>query len=185
MPTPVKSTRWAVAVALGLVSSVVFAVAVHVLAQSRAQGAAVPVYKIDPFWPKPLPNKWIIQGVPTMVTDKDDHIWVLHRPRDIAPDESGAASTPPRTDCCVAARAVLEFDTAGNLLKAWGGPGHHPDWPAAGIERPGAAAEHAIVVDRDGNVWISGNAEALARLGARPGQNHRTRAWVLAQRAFS
>ena len=49
-----------------------------------AYGQDLPNYKVDPFWPKnPLPNKWIIQGVPTMVTDKDDHIWVLNRPRDI------------------------------------------------------------------------------------------------------
>src|SRR5262249_55208359 len=54
-------------------------------AQSRAQSGAVPIYKVDPFWPKPLPNRWIMQGVPTMVTDKDDHIWVLNRPRDINP----------------------------------------------------------------------------------------------------
>ena len=79
-----------------------------------------PTYKVDPFWPKqPLPNKWLMQGVPTMVTDKDDHIWVLNRPRDIMPDESGAATVPPRTDCCIAAPAVLEFDTEGNLLRAW------------------------------------------------------------------
>ena len=78
-----------------------------------------------------------------MVTDKDDHIWkVYNRPRDINPDESrGAATTPPRTDCCIAAPAVLEFDTAGNLIKGWGGPGYVPDWPAEGIERPGAGAE--------------------------------------------
>src|SRR5438094_5661607 len=63
-----------------------------------------PAYKVEPFWPKhPLPSKWIMQGVPTTVTDKDDHIWVLNRPRDINPDESGAAINPPRTDCCIAA----------------------------------------------------------------------------------
>jgi len=117
----------------------------------------MPVYKVDPFWPKPLPNKYLMQGVPTMVTDKDDHIWVLNRPRDINPDESGAASTPPRTDCCVAAPAVLEFDTAGNLLRSWGAPGYNPGWPAPGIARPGAAAEHNIIVDRQGNVWIGGS----------------------------
>src|SRR5258706_15521257 len=82
----------------------------------------MPVYKVDPFWPKPLPNHWIMQGVPTMVTDKDDHIWVLNRPRDINPDESGASTNPPRTDCCAAAPAVLEFDVDGNLLTSWGGP---------------------------------------------------------------
>ena len=53
-----------------------------------------PVYKVDPFWPKPLPNKWIMQGVPDLVVDKDDHIWVINRPRDIMPDESGAATRP-------------------------------------------------------------------------------------------
>jgi hypothetical protein len=121
------------------------------------RGAAMPVYKVDPFWPKPLPNKYLMQGVPTMVTDKDDHIWVLNRPRDINPDESGAASTPPRTDCCVAAPAVLEFDTAGNLLRSWGAPGYNPGWAAPGIARPGAAAEHNIIVDRQSNVWIGGS----------------------------
>jgi len=122
-----------------------------------ARGQAVPVYKVDPFWPKPLPNKYLIQGVPVLVTDKDDHIWVFNRPRDINPDESGASTTPPRTDCCVAAPAVLEFDTEGNLLKSWGGPGYVPGWAAEGIERPGAAAEHNIQVDREGNVWLGGN----------------------------
>ena len=83
----------------------------------------VPVYKVDPFWPKPLPHHWLMQGVPVMVVDKDDHIWVMNRPRDVNPDEIGAASTPPRTDCCVAAPAVLEFDTEGNLLQGLGRPG--------------------------------------------------------------
>src|ERR1700722_12440787 len=87
------------AVAIGLSSFLAFVVCLP----ARAQ--APPIYKVDPFWPKPLPNKWIIQGVPVMVTDKDDHIWVISRPRDINPDESGAATTPPRTDCCIAAPA--------------------------------------------------------------------------------
>jgi len=122
------------------------------------QDKDVPNYKVDPFWPKmPLPNKYLIQGVPTMVTDKDDHIWVLNRPRDVNPDEIGASTHPPRTDCCVAAPAVLEFDTQGNLLRSWGGPGYTDGWPAKGVARPGAAAEHNIMVDREGNVWISGS----------------------------
>jgi hypothetical protein len=108
---------------------------------------AAPVYKVDPFWPKPLPNKWIMQGVPVLVVDKDDHIWAISRPRDIKPDESGASTTPPRTDCCVAAPAVLEFDTEGNLIKGWGGPGYVPGWPSP--------SEHALLVDKQGNVWLS------------------------------
>src|SRR5690348_5464711 len=79
------------------------------------------------------------------------HIWVLNRPRDIMPDESG-----PRTDCCIAAPAVVELDADGNVLRAWGGLGHDSDWPRRGIAWPGPAAEHNIVIDREGNVWISG-----------------------------
>lgn len=147
--TKVKAAVIALAIGVGCILFVAFA---------RAKsGPAMPIYKVDPFWPKPLPNKWIIQGVPDLVVDKDDHIWVMNRPRDIMPDESGAATDPPRTDCCKAAPAVLEFDTEGNLIKGWGGPGYVPDWPAPGIERPGPAAEHGILVDRQGNVWMSGN----------------------------
>lgn len=147
--TKVKAAVIALAIGVGCILFVAFA---------RAKsGPATPIYKVDPFWPKPLPNKWIIQGVPDLVVDKDDHIWVMNRPRDIMPDESGAATDPPRTDCCKAAPSVLEFDTEGNLIKGWGGPGYVPDWPAPGIERPGPAAEHGILVDRQGNVWMSGN----------------------------
>ena len=130
----------------------------------QAQKGTEPVYKIDPFWPKmPLPNKWIIQGVPTMVTDKDDHIWVLNRPRDINPDEAGAATNPPRTDCCIAAPAVLEFDTAGNLLKSWGGPGYTEGWPAQGYRAPGRGrrAQHH-----------GGPRRQRVDLGQQPGRQH-------------
>src|SRR6266699_169469 len=96
------------------------------IAAGSARAQEAPKYKVDPFWPKPLPHHWLMQGVPVMVVDKDDHIWVMNRPRDVNPDEIGAASTPPRTDCCVAAPAVLEFDTEGNLLQGWGGPGYVP-----------------------------------------------------------
>lgn len=127
-----------------------------VFAASLALAQAPPVYKIDPSWPKPLPNKWMMQGVPTMVVDRNDHIWVISRPRDITPDENGAAKTPPRNDCCVAAPAILEFDSDGNLIKGWGAPGYVAGWPAPGVEHPGPQSEHAIVVDGSGNVWLSG-----------------------------
>ena len=46
------------------------------------------------------------------------------------------------------APAVLEFDQAGNVLQAWGGPGWVPDWPYE---------EHSVYVDRENNVWLGGN----------------------------
>jgi len=47
---------------------------------------------------------WIIRGVTVMVTDRNDHIWVISRPRVINPDESGAATNQPRTS---SARSLL------------------------------------------------------------------------------
>jgi DNA-binding beta-propeller fold protein YncE len=111
---------------------------------SRAQ--APPMYRVDPFWPKPLPHKWIMQQVPTLAVGPDDHVWVFNRSRQIRPDENGASTNPPRTDCCIAGPAVLEFDPAGNLIQGWGGPGYVANWPV----------EQTINVDRESNVWISG-----------------------------
>jgi DNA-binding beta-propeller fold protein YncE len=113
-------------------------------ALSRAQTA--PAYRVDPFWPKPLPHKWIMQQVPTLAVGPDDHVWVFNRSRQIRPDENGASTNPPRTECCIAGPAVLEFDPAGNLIQGWGGPGYVANWPV----------EQTINVDRDSNVWISG-----------------------------
>ena len=63
--------------------------------------------------------------------------------------EMGAATDPKTAqECCIPAPPVLEFDQAGNLLNAWGGPGKGYQWPES---------NHGITVDYKGNVWIGGN----------------------------
>jgi DNA-binding beta-propeller fold protein YncE len=115
---------------------------------ARAQ-APPPVYKVDPFWPKELPNNWIVGQIGGMSVDGKNHIWVLQRPNSNTPDEIGADSSSPRKAmCCIPAPPVLEFDTDGNLLRSWGGPGVGYDWPDL---------EHGIFVDREDNVWIDGS----------------------------
>ena len=53
-----------------------------------AQAAsAVPQFQVDPFWPKPLPNNWILGQVSGIATDKYDRIWVVHRPGSLTPRE--------------------------------------------------------------------------------------------------
>jgi DNA-binding beta-propeller fold protein YncE len=108
-----------------------------------------PKYQVDSSWPQELPNNWIIGQIGGLAVDRDDHIWVLQRPASDTVDEIGASLTPPRSLCCIAAPPVLEFDTQGNLLRSWGGPGQGFDWPKS---------EHGICVDDDGNVWITGSA---------------------------
>ena len=61
----------------------------------RAQDA--PAYKVDPSWPKQLPNNWIIGQVGGLTVDRENHIWVLQRPGSDTVDELGAAQNPPRS----------------------------------------------------------------------------------------
>ena len=116
--------------------------------QSPVYADGVPEFKVDPFWPKPLPENWILGQVSGIAVDKDDRIWIVHRPGTLVDDEKGALANPPATKCCKPAPPVLQFDAQGNLLKSWGGKGAGYDWPES---------EHGIHVDRQGNVWLAGN----------------------------
>jgi len=116
---------------------------------ARASSAAdVPEYRVDPYWPKPLPNQWILGQIGGIATDRHDHVWVYQRPRTLTDDERGAAVDPPTSKCCKPAPPVLEFDAQGNLLQAWGGEGTGYDWPRS---------EHGIFVDANDHVWLAGN----------------------------
>ena len=117
------------------------------LSSSYAESLA---FKVDASWPKPLPNNWILGQVGGMAVDAQDNIWVFQRPRSLTEDEKGAALTPPRSKCCVPAPSVLVFNQAGDVVKAWGGPGENLgyDWPAV---------EHGILVDNKGFVWLTGS----------------------------
>src|SRR4029079_96414 len=110
---------------------------------------AAPAFQVDPLWPKPLPNHWLLGSVTGVAVDAQDHIWVVHRGYDsmTSRTEIGAATTPKTADaCCVPAPPVLEFDAAGTLISHWGGPGDKYEWPVS----PGG-----IAVDAKGSVWIT------------------------------
>jgi len=114
-----------------------------------AHAGEIPTFAVEAAWPKPLPNNWIIGQVGGITADSKGHIWVFHRPRSLTDDEKGASLTPPRSKCCISAPPVLEFDTDGNLLRSWGGPGEGYEW---------VGREHGIEVDT-GFVWLTGNAD--------------------------
>lgn len=116
---------------------------------AQAQGKQAPMFEVDPFWPKPLPNQWILGSTIGIGVDSRDHIYIIHR-RDTFNErtEIGAATDPVKADCCIPAPNVLEFDPAGNLVGSWGGPGDGYTWPAS---------NHGITIDHKDNVWIGGN----------------------------
>ena len=116
---------------------------------AEAQAVVAPAFEVDPFWPKPLPNHWLMGSVVGVGVDSRDHVFVVHRQASLNPrTEVGAAQDPPTGECCVPAPPILEFDPEGNLVNAWGGPGDGYTWPAS---------NHGLTLDPMDNVWIGGN----------------------------
>ena len=137
-------------------------------AEAAGEGPMAPRFEVDPFWPKPLPNTWILGPAIGVAVDSRDHVWIVHRN---TPDafgainEIGAAQDPPLSECCIPAPPVLEFDPDGNLVGHWGGPSDtgEYEWPTS---------NHGILVDHMDNVWIGGNGagDSHALKFARDGQ---------------
>lgn len=128
----------------------------HAVAEAQA-GAQAPRFEVDPMWPKPMPNNWVLGQTIGLTVDDRDHIWLIHRGND--PGTAGLDRTelavvqpgsPRVSECCDPAPPVLEFDQAGNLVNSWGGPvkGAPYEWPES---------NHGIVIDHKGFVWIGGN----------------------------
>jgi len=117
-------------------------------AQSGTMVSA-PSFEVDPFWPKPLPNQWIIGRAIGVEVDARDHVFIVHRDQESM--FGGATEIGLKlgvSECCTPAPPILEFDPAGNLVNAWGGPGEGFTWPES---------NHGIAIAPNGNVWIGGN----------------------------
>ena len=140
-------------IAAAFVSVLAALAACQALLENRAatSGPTVqaPIFEVDPLWPKPLPNHWLLGMTIGVWADDQDHIWIIHRgAATLSNMEKGAELNPPTGECCRSAPPVLEFDQEGNLLRHWGGPGPGYEWPES---------NHGIFVDYKGNVWIGGN----------------------------
>jgi DNA-binding beta-propeller fold protein YncE len=113
---------------------------------AKAVAVDAPKFVVDPLWPKPMPNHWILGSAVGVAVDAHDHVFVLNLPNSFnARTEIGASTTPPTGECCLPAPPVLELDPDGNVVGHWGGPGQGYDWPAS---------PSGIAIDSKGNVWI-------------------------------
>src|SRR3954467_8507283 len=112
--------------------------------RTKTHAVNVPTFEVDPLWPKPLPNHWGLGNVIGVGVDANDHVFIVHRNDTFdATHEIGAVAKPaPLGDCCVPAPPVIEFDPAGNMVRAWGGPAPDHDWPES---------NHGISVDNKNN----------------------------------
>ena len=110
-----------------------------------------PKMEVDPFWPQPLPNNWILGATIGIAVDSRDHVYIVHRNQDsnFATQEIGLDNGV--SECCTAAPPIIEFDPEGNVVNAWGGPGQGYTWPDS---------NHGLEIAPNGNIWIGGNGGA-------------------------
>src|SRR5258707_5216209 len=87
----------------------------------EAAGVQAPRFEVDPMWPKPLPNHWVMGAVIGVAADSNDHIWIIHREGTLEAKEQYLTMKPPAADCCAAAPPILEFNEAGDLIGHWAG----------------------------------------------------------------
>jgi DNA-binding beta-propeller fold protein YncE len=114
----------------------------EVKAQSVQQVAASePKFEVNPFWPKPLPDRWVTGNVGGVCVDAQDHVFTVNR-GDLTPfEEKSAAVSPP----------IIEFDPDGKMVNSWGNRELLPE------------RLHACFVDYQGNVWIGGNKDGIVQ----------------------
>ena len=105
-------------------------------------------FEIDPYWPKPLPDKWIIGRTGSICADAHDHLVVTNR-RDITAEEAETSIQAP---------SVLIFDLAGNLVHSFGDSNTVP------------GVIHGCFVDHENNIWLTGNGDGIVQKWSHDGK---------------
>ena len=113
-------------------------------AQSRDP---VPTFAVDPAWPQPLPNRWILGAVAGIAVDSRDHVWMVHRPSTLQPNETRSIwrAAPP----------VLEFDPDGRRSC------RHGAGPATAMSGPTSSTAST---SKTTTVWLGGGGEKDAQI---------------------
>ncbi len=133
------------------------------IALPTAQDATrAPTYRVDPFWPKPLPTtldddglarQWVTGMVGASCIDSHDRVITVNRgflPNGLLPQEgSQSIPSPP----------VIVYDTAGDVAASWGDPSLTENGAAAVLPH----GIHGCFVDEMDNIWIAGNSDGVVQ----------------------
>ena len=147
--------------AAGLLAALVTG-ALWVALPGAQTGASAPEFRVDPFWPRPLPTmtdgdglarQWVTGMVGASCIDSHDHIITVNRgflPGGLLPQEgSQSIPSPP----------VLLYDTDGNVAGSWGDPTLTPAGAAAVLPH----GIHGCAADEMDNIWIAGNSDGVVQ----------------------
>src|SRR5687767_16015338 len=155
------------------------------MAQAKASTQA-PMFEVDPFWPKPMPNNWVFGQTIGLGIDEKDTVWIIHRGNDPgnldnteyafppaggrggaagrggAPAGAAAApatpAPPPPTTSVPGPNRVSECCNPAPPVVAFDPAGNvvH-SWGGPSVTPEWPDSNHGIVVDHKGFVWIGGN----------------------------
>jgi hypothetical protein len=121
-----------------------------------------PAFKVDPFWPKPLPVVKDAEGlshhrvtgeVGASCTDSHDHIITVNRGF-----ATGGLLAQEGTQSIPAAPIIM-YDTDGNIVSSWGDPTLTP----AGVTAVLPNSVHGCFADYQDNIWIAGNGDGVVQ----------------------
>jgi hypothetical protein len=153
-------------------------------AEAQAKAAVqVPIFEVDPFWPKPMNNLVFGQTIGLGIDEKDQ-VWIIHRGNDpgnldgtefahpplpapgaAAPGRGGAAGAPaggrggaPGAYYSPSPNQVSECcDPAPPVVAFDQGGNVVYSWGGPSLHPDWPESNHGIIVDNKGIVWIGGN----------------------------
>ena len=67
-----------------------------------------PKFEVDPLWPKPLPNGWLLGASIGVWVDDQDQIWMIHRSSDTLHNNEKSAETPAEGDVVEADYEIVD-----------------------------------------------------------------------------
>jgi DNA-binding beta-propeller fold protein YncE len=112
------------------------------VSSASAAESEVPRFVVDPYWPKPLPNRWVTGAVGGVCVDKQDHVFGVNRTDLTAMEKKNGKQPAPM---------VIEYDGDGGIVNAWGDPKIMPNGP------------HGCFIDNENNIWIGGNGDGVVQ----------------------
>jgi len=117
----------------------------------RAQGG-VPKFDVDPYWPKPLPGRWVTGELGGVCVDSEDHVFIAQRVNDVGGmDGHREGLTNDELNAGAAAPPVIEFDSEGKVVNSWGDPNLLPK------------DLHGCAIDHEGHVWLEGSEDGVVQ----------------------
>ncbi len=149
---------------------------------AKASSHGIPHFRVDPFWPKPMPvtvtsgvaHTWVLGEVAGSCVDAHDNVYTFNRGWEtgITPpggttaqgSESGAIVGQDASASSIPSPPVVAFDPDGNVVVAFGNPAlipyPQPNYGAAAYMPHGA---HGCYVDYQGNIWVGGNGDGIVQ----------------------